>query len=106
MKYIYKIIYPNGKIYVGSDVVSKHQGVAYFGSPSGDVIEKDFTPIQIRNMTITKEIIWESETASNAEVLKKEIELIHTLESNNPTKGYNKKPKFKGNATTLTIADL
>ena len=105
MKYIYKIIYPNGKIYVGSDVVSKHQGVAYFGSPSGDAIEKDFTPIQIRNMTITKEIIWESETASNAEVLKKEIELIHTLESNNPTKGYNKKPKFKGNATTLPIAD-
>jgi hypothetical protein len=94
MKYVYKITYPNGKIYVGVDVVGKNQGVAYFGSPSGDAIEKDFTPKEIRKMTITKEVIWESETAPNSEVLKKELELIRGLGANNPAKGYNKKPKF------------
>jgi hypothetical protein len=41
MKIIYKITYPNGKIYVGQD---RTDSVNYFGSASGKLIERDFTP--------------------------------------------------------------
>jgi hypothetical protein len=80
MKVIYKITYPNGKIYIGQ------------GSPNRSLIEKDFTSDQIN--TIKKEIIWESKTAYIEEVYEKEIELIKKFRSNDPNKGYNRWPKF------------
>lgn len=46
-------------------------------------------------MTIRKEILWESDTATNAEVTRKEIELILSLGPNNPAIGYNRWPVFK-----------
>ncbi len=91
MKVIYKITYPNGKIYIGQDVTDDIQ---YFGSPNRDLIEKDFTRDQKRDFTIRKEIIWESETASFEEVNEMENELIIQFQSNDPNKGYNRKPKF------------
>lgn len=39
MKVIYKIIYPNNKIYIGKDTDS----INYFGSASNELIERDFT---------------------------------------------------------------
>ena len=56
---------------------------------------KDFTREQRRDITIRKEILWESETASNEEVNQKEIEFIKKFKSNDPTIGYNIRPKFK-----------
>ena len=51
MKVIYKITYPNGKIYIGQDVTNS---IGYFGSPNSKLIEKDFTKEQrkeyIRNI--------------------------------------------------------
>ena len=91
MKVIYKIIYPNGKIYIGQDLTDD---INYFGSANKNLIEKDFTRDQRRNFAIRKEIIWESETASNEEVNQKEIEFIKSFGSNDPTIGYNRKPKF------------
>ena len=91
MKVIYKITYPNGKIYIGQDVTDS---IAYFGSPDSKYVEKDFTRQQRRDLTIRKEIIWESETASDSEVNEKEIEYIKLYQSNNPSIGYNKFPKF------------
>lgn len=44
---------------------------------------------------IRKEILWESEKASDNEVNQKEIELINLYGSNDPTVGYNQWPKFK-----------
>lgn len=92
MKVIYKIIYPNGKIYIGKDLTDD---INYFGSANKNLIEKDFTRDQRRNFAIRKEIIWESETASEEEVNQKEIEFIKSFRSNDPTIGYNRWPKFK-----------
>ncbi len=92
MKVIYKIIYPNDKIYIGKDLTDS---INYFGSADNNLIEKDFTRDQRRNFTIRKEIIWESETASDEEVNQKEIEFIKLFRSNNPIIGYNRWPKFK-----------
>ena len=92
MKVVYKITYPNGKIYVGQDVTDD---INYFGSADSGLIENDFTREQKRDFVIRKEILWESETASQQEVNRKEIEFILRFESNDPTKGYNKRPKIK-----------
>lgn len=92
MKIIYKIIYPNGKIYVGQDITDS---INYFGSASSALIAQDFARDQRRIFTITREILWESDAATNAEVTAKEIEFINTLRSNDPAVGYNRSPKFK-----------
>ena len=92
MKIIYKITYPNGKIYVGKDLTDS---INYFGSASSVLIAKDFTREQRRDFSIKKEILWESKSASNKEVNSKEVELIRLHDSNNPKVGYNKWPKYK-----------
>jgi hypothetical protein len=76
MKVIYKITYPNGKIYIGQDVTDS---INYFGSAKSKIIEKDFTREQRRDFTIRKQLLWESETADKAEVDAKEIELIEKI---------------------------
>jgi hypothetical protein len=90
---IYKITYPNGKIYVGQDLTDSAN---YFGSASSALIARDFTREQLRDFTIRKEILWESDSATKSEVTVKEIEFILHLRSNDPVVGYNQWPKFKG----------
>ena len=92
MKVIYKITHPNGKIYVGKDVTDN---INYFGSADTKLIEKDFTKEQRKSLTIIKEILWESETASDKEVSQKEVELILKYNSNDPEIGYNRWPRKK-----------
>jgi len=92
MSVIYKVTYPNGKIYVGQD---RTDSVNYFGSASDGLIAKDFTREQRQDFTVRREILWESETASRSEVSKKEVEYILALRSNDPSVGYNRWPKFK-----------
>ncbi len=92
MKIIYKITYPNGKIYIGKDLTDS---LNYFGSADSKIIEKDFTREQRRKFTITREILWESNDASDSEVNKKEVEFIVLHKSNDPSMGYNQLPKFK-----------
>ena len=58
IKIIYKITYPNGKIYIGKDLPDS---INYFGSTSSDLIAKDFTREQRRDFTIRKELLLESE---------------------------------------------
>jgi len=96
MKVIYKITYPNGKIYIGKDLTNT---LNYFGSASSKLVEKDFTREQQKDFTIRKEILWESDTASNSEVNKKEVEFILFYRSNDPAVGYNQWPKFRPIAT-------
>ena len=93
MKVIYKITYPNGKIYVGQDLTDS---INYFGSAASKLVAQDFTREQRREFAIKKEILWESENASDQEVNQKEIEYILSLRSNDPAKGYNRWPKFRG----------
>lgn len=92
MKVIYKITYPNGKIYIGKDLTDT---IDYFGSPNSDLIAKDFTREQRADFTVRKEIIWESESATDSEVSLKEVELIRLYRSNDPSVGYNQWPKLK-----------
>lgn len=91
MKVIYKITYPNGKIYIGKDLTGT---LNYFGSANSKLIEQDFSPDEILDFTIRKQILWESENATNSEVSLKEIEFIRMFSSNNPAIGYNQWPKF------------
>lgn len=95
MKVIYKITYPNVKIYIGKDLTDS---LNYFGSADSRLIEQDFDREQRRDFTIRKEILWESEIASDREVGQKEVELIKKFQSNNPDIGYNKWPKLKTDA--------
>ena len=92
MKVVYKITYPNGKIYIGKDLTDT---INYFGSADSKLIEKDFTREQRRDFSIRKEILWESETATDKETNQKEIEYINLFKSNNTTIGYNQWPKLK-----------
>lgn len=91
MRYvIYKITYPNGKIYIGQD---RTDDINYFGSADSRLIERDFTREQRRDLTIRKEIIWESEVATATELCQKEVEFIRQHRSNEPAVGYNQWPK-------------
>jgi hypothetical protein len=92
MSVIYKITFPNGKIYIGQDITDT---LTYFGTLNSNLIEKDFTKEEKRDFTMRKEILWESETASEKEVYQMEFKFIRELQSNNPNKGYNRNPKFK-----------
>jgi hypothetical protein len=92
MKIIYKITYPNGKIYIGKDLTNS---INYFGSANSKLIEKDFTDEERDDFTIRRQIIWKSEIASDKEVNEKEVEFIIKYNSNNPEIGYNQWPKFK-----------
>lgn len=92
MKVVYKITYPNGKIYIGKDLTGT---LNYFGSANSKLIEKDFTREQQRDFSIRKEILWESETALDKEVNQIEVQYIHLYKSNDPKIGYNQWPKFR-----------
>ena len=92
MKIIYKTTYPNGKIYVGSDVA---YNINYFGSASHALVASDFSWSQQLDFTIRKEILYWSEDASNSEVLKLEMQYIRTLRANDPEVGYDRHPPFR-----------
>jgi hypothetical protein len=92
MKIIYKITYPNGKIYVGKDLTD---GINYFGSASHSIIAADFTREQRTSFSITRDILWESTVATDKEVNAVEVQFIRELRSNDPAIGYNRWPKFK-----------
>lgn len=90
---IYKITFPNRKIYIGSDTQRGGHHINYFGSWSGELVEKDFTKEQLSNFIIRKEILFESDNKN--EVLKKEGEMIRELKSNEEGIGYNRTHKIK-----------
>jgi hypothetical protein len=89
-KVVYKVTWPNGKSYIGSDLTDT---ISYFGTPDRDVIAADFTREERRDMTIRREILWESEEATDAEVRAKETELIREHRTNEPEIGYNRTPR-------------
>ena len=90
MKVIYKITYPNGKIYVGKDLTNS---INYFGSADSSLIAADFSEQERGDFTVRREILWKSETASDAEANRKEVEYITAFQSNDLAIGYNRWPK-------------
>jgi hypothetical protein len=99
-KVIYKITYPNGKIYIGKDLTDT---LNYFGSANSKLIEKDFTREQRKEFRIIKEILFESDNLTDQEINKKEVELILKFQSNNPAIGYNQWPKFAASSASASV---
>jgi len=88
------ITYPTGKIYIGKDSVGSAR---YMGSGDMDLINADFAKLpdhQRRDYTIRKQILWESESATESELSRIEVEMIRKYRSNDPNIGYNRWPKF------------
>lgn len=88
---VYRITYPNGKVYIGMDLTGT---LTYFGSADPVLVAADFTPDQRRDFTIRKEILWESSQASDSEVRASEVRQIRAHRSNDPAVGYNRWPKW------------
>ena len=57
VRVVYKITYPNGRIYFGHE---RTDSIDYLGSASSALIAADFPHPQRRVFTITREILWES----------------------------------------------
>jgi len=85
---VYKLTFPNGKIYIGKDIGANGHSLRYFGSWDNELVQRDFTEGQLRDFTVRKEVIFESRDKD--EVSKKESEYILSLRSNDPSIGYNK----------------
>lgn len=92
VKVIYRVTYPNGKIYIGKDLTDD---INYFGSADSGLIAADFTREQRRDFMVRREIIWESETATDSEAALREAQLIREHRSNDPAVGYNRWPPFR-----------
>ena len=90
---VFKITFPNGKIYVGSDTGGCGHSNNYFGSWCNQHVEKDFTKEQLKDFTIRREIIFDS--PDKIEVMKKEGEYIRKFKSNDVAVGYNRTHKSK-----------
>lgn len=84
---VYKITFPNGKIYIGKDEGGQGHSVRYFGSWSDALIEQDFSKEDLQDLTLRKQILFESD--NKLEIRQKESELIRALKSNDPLIGYN-----------------
>ncbi|MGP1715804.1 MAG: GIY-YIG nuclease family protein [Methylophilus sp.] len=84
---VYKLTFPNGKIYVGKDIGANGHSLRYFGSWFNANVEKDFTDAELRDFTLRKQIIFES--MDKAEISRMESEFIRSLKSNDPAIGYN-----------------
>ncbi|MDQ7069672.1 MAG: hypothetical protein Q9M48_02810 [Rhodobacterales bacterium] len=91
---VYKITFPNGKIYVGKDVGTDGHSIAYFGSWNTKLVENDFSKNELKDFAIRREILFEHVDVKV--VSQAEIVLIVELGANNPEIGYNRRPKFKG----------
>jgi hypothetical protein len=93
---VFKITFPNGKIYVGSDtaLTAKMDYFKYFGSPQkakpemladlGDFLAND------KAYTLKKELLYSSENVAIGEILKIEHGFIKSLDAKNPSIGYNR----------------
>ncbi len=91
-KIVYRITWPNGKIYIGSDLTDS---MSYFGSPNRTAIEADFPTREARrSICVRRDILWESDLAANAEVRRREREWIVALRANHPAIRYNRIPKI------------
>lgn len=85
---VYKITFPNGKIYVGSDTQRGGHNINYFGSWDNEQVENDFSKEQLCNFFITKTILFESKNIE--EVRRMEGMFIKLLNSNSSDIGYNR----------------
>lgn len=97
---VYKIIFPNGKIYVGKDEGGLGHSLRYFGSWDDALVEQDFSKAELQDLALRKQILFESE--SKEEIRRMEGVLIRELRSNDPSIGYNQTHKKRGTEKSPT----
>jgi hypothetical protein len=61
----------------------------FIGNTKSELFAQDFTAEQLRDFTIRREIIWESENSPQSMLDQKEMEFIEEYNSRDPTTGYN-----------------
>jgi len=93
---VFKVTFPNDKIYVGSDTAlnARLDFFKYFGSPRKGRVEmmsdmQDYLSGS-RQYSLKKEILFSKENVSVGEILKVERQFIRSLDSKNPKVGYNR----------------
>jgi len=96
---IYKITYPNGKIYIGQD---RTDDINYFGSADSHTIARDFG-VWKQEFIIKKEILYRKHGISIQDLNKKERAFIEKNRSNDPRIGYNRMP---GNPRQKCVAQF
>jgi hypothetical protein len=79
MPAIHKFTYPNGKIYIGRDMLCPIQAAA------GD---------QVLGYNIQKETLWEATSAHSSEVRRRQTDFILQYHANDPVVGYNRWPRL------------
>lgn len=84
---IYKIEYPNGKIYIGQD---RTDDINYFGSAKSALVAADFSIMQRRSFTVCRTILWRKRNTTIKELNQMERKLIAKYRSNDPSIGYNR----------------
>ena len=84
---IYKITYPNGKIYIGQD---RTDDINYFGSADSFTIAKDFNIHQKGDFTIRKQVLERRKNISVKELSALERDYILNYRAAYPAIGYNR----------------
>ena len=87
--YVYKITFPNGKIYIGCDWGKVQEVVTYFGSPTvRQKINDEHRHLEKVGevVRIEKEILF---IGTRREALQKEREFIKSYQATNLERGYN-----------------
>ncbi|MDR2834530.1 MAG: hypothetical protein LBV67_12555 [Streptococcaceae bacterium] len=91
--YVYKITYPNGKIYVGMDHSQLACPWGYVGSSYNKQLIDDCNEWRLSNKewNLNQEILFESKTCTLKELRRIEHEKIIEYNSTNPLIGYNQR---------------
>ena len=89
--YVYKITYPNQKIYIGVDWGQKAVPWGYIGSPTNPQLKIDCDGYRktYQSWQLKQEILFESWTCSKEEILNIEHEMILYYHATDSAVGYN-----------------
>lgn len=92
--HIYKVTFPNGKIYIGQD---RTDDICYFGSACRKLITADFTREQRKDFTVRKELVEELVDTTIANINMAERTWIDRCRSYDPQVGYNRTKQWQRN---------
>jgi hypothetical protein len=92
--HIYRITFPNGKIYIGQD---RTDDICYFGSACRTLLTADFTKKQRKDFTIRKELVEELVDTTIEQLNLAERSWIERCRSYDPAIGYNRTKPWQRN---------
>ena len=99
---IYKITYPNGKLYIGQD---RTDDINYFGSADSFTIAADFAMCERDYFCIFKQILDRVENITIKELNALEKKRIAEFRSDDPIHGYNRTGVSRRKCKTIFSED-